>query len=150
MVSTTQATNTLIVSDGALPEDLKLGSLVKGSHHVIDDLAHIHDAPPHPFDHSVVVLTASHFDKTRWLAKLGLIKNVFSTKVTVLCRSTTDNTEEVRDALRSLGFVEHSAIDVGEYRFNAFSYDLNTYNRKREWNNPRYWANPENFHKHRW
>lgn len=31
-----------------------------------------------------------------------------------------------------------------------FAYDLASYNPPRDWNNPRFWAHPENFHKYRW
>ena len=39
---------------------------------------------------------------------------------------------------------------VDEDLFFCFSYNLKTYNNKRNWNNPEGWANPENFDKYRW
>jgi len=33
---------------------------------------------------------------------------------------------------------------------SLFAYDLASYNPPRDWNNPRFWAHPENFHKYRW
>ncbi len=33
---------------------------------------------------------------------------------------------------------------------SIYAYDIDTYNRKREWNSPDDWANPQNFHRWRW
>jgi hypothetical protein len=35
-------------------------------------------------------------------------------------------------------------------RMTLYTYDITNYNKKREWNNSRFWANPENFDKFRW
>ena len=41
-------------------------------------------------------------------------------------------------------------FEFDEDLFFCFSYNLKTYNNKRNWNNPEGWANPENFDKYRW
>ena len=51
-----------------------------------------------------------------------------------------------RDMLLRLGLVNEFDEDL----FFCFSYNLKTYNNKRNWNNPEGWANPENFDKYRW
>ena len=33
---------------------------------------------------------------------------------------------------------------------NFYSYNLDSYNKKRNWNSPEGWANPDNFDKYRW
>ena len=32
----------------------------------------------------------------------------------------------------------------------AYAFDIDSYNRRREWNSPDHWANPENFDRYRW
>ena len=46
--------------------------------------------------------------------------------------------------LFELGFLKTPDIDV------IFTYNLESYNKKRNWNNADGWANPENFDKYRW
>jgi hypothetical protein len=45
-----------------------------------------------------------------------------------------------------LGFAYDSEISFKK----IYSYNLQTYNKKRGWNNSDGWANPENFEKFRW
>ena len=40
--------------------------------------------------------------------------------------------------------------EFSEKDLHCHSYNLKTYNIKRDWNNPKGWANPENFNKYRW
>ena len=49
-----------------------------------------------------------------------------------------------------LGFNRRHCYREDEREVCTYSYDLASYNRKREWNNPRFWANPENWGKYRW
>lgn len=35
-------------------------------------------------------------------------------------------------------------------RMSLYTYDIETYNQKRDWNSPEHWANPENWGKYRW
>lgn len=48
-------------------------------------------------------------------------------------------------ALALLRRVDQNGIATGIYR-----YDIDTYNPRREWNNPDKWAHPENFGRYRW
>ena len=50
----------------------------------------------------------------------------------------------------SLGFVLENRYVKEGVELCTYSYDIATYNRKREWNNARFWANPENWGKYRW
>lgn len=34
--------------------------------------------------------------------------------------------------------------------YSVYTYDIDTFNRRREWNDPTNWANPENFRRYRW
>jgi len=50
------------------------------------------------------------------------------------------------DDLLKLGLIK----EFSEKDLCCHSYNLKTYNIKRDWNNPKGWANPENFNKYRW
>ena len=73
--------------------------------------------------------------------EIGLIKNALSQKLIIF--SSEKNVNE--DLLR-LGLVK----EFSEKNLCCHSYNLKTYNIKRDWNNSKGWANPENFKKYRW
>jgi hypothetical protein len=79
-------------------------------------------------------------DCTRMLANL---RNLHTNVVAVAAPETPVGWTE-RDFL-ALGF----APAPGEGA-RLYVYDIATYNPRRDWNNPRHWANPENFGKYRW
>ena len=86
-----------------------------------------------------IVLEDVQVSKTQ----LGLIKNSVAQKIVVI-RESVDNKDH--KSFLELGF----AFDP-EISFNKiYSYNLQTYNKKRGWNNSDGWANPENFEKFRW
>ena len=41
-------------------------------------------------------------------------------------------------------------VDIHEPVLNCFAYQIESYIKKRDWNNARFWANPEQFGKHWW
>ena len=45
----------------------------------------------------------------------------------------------------SLGFKKSKHIPK-EYAPSFYEYDLSNYSKRRSWNNPKHWANPQNFH----
>jgi uncharacterized protein DUF6231 len=52
--------------------------------------------------------------------------------------------------LLGLGFKREFQSPPEDDAVNIFSYDIASYNKKRDWNNSRFWANPQNFEKYRW
>lgn len=52
--------------------------------------------------------------------------------------------------LLALSFKRDDSDELSKTDFTHYTYDIGSYNHKRTWNNPRFWANPENFHKYRW
>ena len=74
---------------------------------------------------------------------LGLLKNLLSERVWLLTPADYGSPQE----WISLGF-KQDALKVGEHGdVVSYSYNLDTYNHKREWNNTRFWANPEHWDK---
>jgi len=52
-----------------------------------------------------------------------------------------------RDELLALGYQETKQLSLNR---RCYLYDAETSDQPRDWNNPTYWANPENFRKYRW
>ncbi len=75
---------------------------------------------------------------------LGWLRNAGARRVAV---SLTPDDGWTFSDMVALAFHRHDRFDDGT---ELFTYDIETYNRPREWNNPRYWANPENWGKYRW
>lgn len=87
-----------------------------------------------------------HLDKKTGIQRLGQIRNLYSTRVWL---KVDDHCGWHFNDFIGLGFRHLSAIsEPGD--FHCYGYDLGSYNKVRSWNNPRFWANPENFHKYRW
>ena len=73
--------------------------------------------------------------------EIGLVKNALTQKLIIF--SFEKNIEE--DLLK-IGLIK----EFTDQDLCCHSYNLKTYNIKRDWNNPKGWANPENFDKYRW
>ena len=86
-----------------------------------------------------IVLEDVQVSKTQ----LGLIKNSVAQKIVVI-RESVDNKDH--KSFLELGFAFDPEISFKK----IYSYNLQTYNKKRGWNNSDGWANPENFEKFRW
>ncbi len=76
---------------------------------------------------------------------LGRIKNVLSQKIIIFSNEKHTLSDET---FFKLGFINE--FNDKKRKIKCFSYNLKTYNNKRDWNNPEGWANPENFDKFRW
>ena len=75
------------------------------------------------------------------LEEIGLIKNSLSQKLIIFSFENNINEDVFK-----LGLIK----EFSEKNLCCHSYNLKTYNIKRDWNNPKGWANPENFYKYRW
>ena len=73
--------------------------------------------------------------------EIGLVKNALSQKLIIFSFDKNTNEE-----LLKLGLIK----EFSDKSLCCHSYNLKTYNIKRDWNNPKGWANPENFDKYRW
>ena len=78
-------------------------------------------------------------------SEIGIIKNLLSQKI-VIFSIPRDGVKESN--MIKLGF--QVELEDSKNKILCFSYNLKTYNNKREWNNSKGWANPENFDKFRW
>lgn len=74
---------------------------------------------------------------------VGTLKNLLSERVWLVLEPEYGKDEE----WISLGFKRDSLPRINQVEVASFSYNLETYNHKRDWNNTRFWANPENWDK---
>ena len=79
-------------------------------------------------------------------ANIGTIKNLISQKIVIF--TDFENDGKTDNTMIKLGLQTELRDKTNELK--CFSYNLKTYNNKRDWNNPKGWANPENFDKFRW
>ena len=80
------------------------------------------------------------------VSDIGTIKNLLSQKIIVF-QSKNKNNINTKDLIK-LGLQKEFESKKDELHF--YTYNLKTYNNKRDWNNPKGLANPENFNKFRW
>lgn len=78
---------------------------------------------------------------------LGYLRNSLAKRIWVLVSKDSD--WPLQDFI-GLGFRRDASLLSDTSYLHSYTYDIRSYNHKRNWNNPRFWANPENFHKYRW
>lgn len=90
----------------------------------------------------VLDLKTNSRDSVQLLARL---RNLHSHKIWVLAPSTSDHPDT---QLIGLGFQRQHCFN--DENVSSYGYNLDSYNRRREWNTPKHWANPENWGKYWW
>lgn len=78
---------------------------------------------------------------------LGRLKNLITPNILVI--TSKHSSWQLTDFI-ALGFKGIDSPQLSKEGLRGYYYDLNAYNHKRTWNNPKFWANPENFNKFRW
>ena len=102
------------------------------------------------FEIACIVYAHGHrWHKQQRLQVLGRIRNLLSHRVLLIDREE-NLTPEDHQTMLSLGFAKLEPVDTGTGTLLLYQYNIAQYNRKRDWNNARHWANPERFHTHRW
>jgi len=81
---------------------------------------------------------------TQWLCTL---RNRHASHIVVMSESNKASQQdlELTDFL-AMGFKRQGTHD----NTHVFSYAIESYQSKRDWLTPRFWANPENYNKYRW
>lgn len=97
--------------------------------------------PTHRFELAIVHVGV-HTDADQLPVVIGTLKNYWSDSIWVLSEKTCDPFAE---HYLALGFIREKTSNKSD--FLRYSYNLDCYNRKRDWNNSKFWANPENWHK---
>ena len=95
---------------------------------------------------AVITETLEHLTEVEGEIFLGQLRNFAATRIAVIVAD--DSAIWNFNRLISLGFQRYRHRKVAGH--TLYTYDLETYNPKREWNSPEHWANPENWGKYRW
>lgn len=103
-------------------------------------------ASARPHDLVVVSGTLDDIDARTGSLILGQLRNLGNRRIAVLVSNNSG--WAFRDFI-ALGFVRQASVP-GEQGHTLYTYNIATYNRKRDWNNPENWANPEMWDKARW
>jgi Family of unknown function (DUF6231) len=75
---------------------------------------------------------------------LGQVRNLLADQIWVITQSPHWSLAD----FMAMGFQQDSTEVFAPAQ--VFTYSLHAYNHKRSWNNAKYWANPQNFHRYRW
>lgn len=99
-----------------------------------------------PHDLALISDTLETMDQATGSLLLGQLRNLGNLRIAVLVEDRSG--WQLRDFI-ALGFTRYA--DAGENgELTLYTYNIDSYNHKRDWNNPKYWANPEMWDKARW
>ena len=98
-------------------------------------------------DLAIITETLEHLPYGEGALLLGQLRNYGTHQIAVLVPQTPD--WGFTDFI-ALGFQRHADIESENGALTLYTYNLDTYNHKRAWNNPDNWANPEMWGKAWW
>jgi hypothetical protein len=101
------------------------------------------------FDAGLVTGLLGHLDLRPGREVIGLLRNLHCARLAVVLEPAALARGWTREDLLALEFLP-AAPAGSPGGTEVFVYDIDLYNREREWNNARNWANPRNFSKFRW
>lgn len=87
-----------------------------------------------------------HLSQEDGILVLGQLRNFGTHRIAVIVVDGCD--WQLNDFL-GLGFQRQACLQGPPAR-TLYTYNIDSYNRRRAWNNPQYWANPEMWDKARW
>lgn len=96
---------------------------------------------------ALVTDTLEHLSRPQGQILLGQLRNYGASQIAVLVSDKSDWT--LTDFI-GLGFRRQARLSEADTSLTLYTYNLASYNHKRDWNNPRFWANPEMWGKARW
>ena len=102
------------------------------------------------FDLAVVADQLEHLPKRTGMELLGRIRNAHSNHCCVMYSPAGDCSVWTAVDFFSLGMTLLSTFQNAGRELQLYTYAIEHYSRRRDWNNSRFWANPENFDKYWW
>lgn len=78
---------------------------------------------------------------------LGQLRNYGTHQIAV---AVTEETPLSFQDFIGLGFTRQGRVSDGETEYTLYTYNIDSYNHRRSWNNPDHWANPEMWGKAWW
>ena len=101
------------------------------------------------FDAGLVTGLLGRLDHRPGQEVIGLLRNLHCARLAVVLEPEALARGWTREDLLALEFLPAASPSTSGGT-EVFVYDIDLYNRERDWNNARHWANPENFEKFRW
>jgi len=98
-------------------------------------------------DLALITDTLEHLPHDEGALLLGRLRNYGTHQIAVLVAKAPEWT--FTDFI-GLGFRRHAELESDQGTLTLYTYNLDTYNHKRAWNNPDNWANPEMWGKAWW
>ena len=94
-----------------------------------------------------------HKNKAQAITALAGIRNQYCHNIYLFIpgdASAADAPGIALNELLGLGMRKLATFAQGDNTLDCFGYEMLRYNKKRSWNNAKFWANPENFGKYWW
>jgi hypothetical protein len=172
LVDSQQPKSCLVLSDAALELLTEVGAKCEfiSLDKTLFDAAHYHSeklsAALSAINPDLVIVgdVLSHLSETAAIEIVAMLRNQLNAQIILLQNPNTAlqfhdllglgfKREFKRSEQDELSSVDRSSIDLSARDLTdceIYSYDISNYNKKRDWNNSRFWANPQNFEKYRW
>jgi len=102
---------------------------------------------PRTQDLALVTDSLDHLSHAQGQTLLGQLRNYGTRQIAVL--APENGGWSLTDFI-GLGFRRQGRFEQQDPPLSLYTYNLHSYNHKRDWNNPRFWANPEMWGKSWW
>ena len=105
------------------------------------------------FDYGVLSGALETLDPAAGAALIARLRDLHCHRFALACRHQDARHREgswTEPRLLALALQLHRRIDQDGVWYSVYTYDIDSYNPEREWNNPENWANPGNFRRYRW
>ncbi len=105
------------------------------------------------FDYAILSHALEVLEPSEGAALLARIRDVHCHRFALACRHTDAHHREgewSEPELLALALTLHRRVREDGVWHSIYTYDVDTYNPRRQWNSPENWANPENFRRYRW
>ena len=105
------------------------------------------------FDYAVLSRALEPLDPKDGAAVIARVRDVHCHSFALACRHVDAHHKEgawSEPELLALALNLHRRVREDGAWYSVYTYDVDTYNRQREWNSPDDWAHPRNFRRYRW
>lgn len=105
------------------------------------------------FDYAVLSHALELLEPAEGAALIARVRDLHCHRFALACRHVDAHHREgewSEPELLALSLTLHRRVREDGTWHSVYTYDVDTYNPKREWNNAEDWARPENFRRYRW
>lgn len=105
------------------------------------------------FDYAVLSRALEPLDPKAGAAVIARVRDVHCHRFALACRHVDAHHREglwSEPELLALALTLHRRVREDGAWHSVYTYDVDSYNPKREWNSPEDWAHPKNFRRYRW